>query len=442
MHVYPSDLVALINQRWHDMPPPEEGATGAEISALPGKAALERLISTCYQVSMMREEDRPVTLRLILAPSQLFPPDQGPPKGFLRLLFSAPRAFNEYELRRLSPAVDFERSLIAIEPHPEKGFQIWGIINSGHPLAAGGTRRQQKNQPPARCLCRSCHRAGHADHLPGAEDIATLNGGKLLDSTANVFQSKWINKLFAPVPRSPAGGRMNCSGPASIYPVAKIQDEFIENLQFQLLKRILSVTRMYRHGGTFIIFPNGNPAELLSKNPDILLKYRFQDDEAIRRTENLMIRTIRLATTALGDINDPDKVITWQDYVELRHESAVYDLEEALYEQAQFVASLASVDGAVVISNQGPLGFGGMIVGSLDKLTEVAKASDAEGKILNLAKIEGYGSRHRSVYHLCNALHEVMAIVVSQDGNVQLAKWRNGIVTCWDLTSQMLIGDT
>ena len=155
-----------------------------------------------------------------------------------------------------------------------------------------------------------------------------------------------------------------------------------------------------------------------------------------------MIRTIRLATTALGDINDPDKVITWQDYVELRHESAVYDLEEALYEQAQFVASLASVDGAVVISNQGPLGFGGMIVGSLDKLTEVAKASDAEGKILNLAKIEGYGSRHRSVYHLCNALHEVMAIVVSQDGNVQLAKWRNGIVTCWDLTSQMLIGDT
>ena len=38
-------------------------------------------------------------------------------------------------------------------------------------------------------------------------------------------------------------------------------------------------------------------------------------------------------------------------------------------------------------------------------------------------------------------LHQVMAIVVSQDGNVQLAKWRNGIVTCWDLTSQMFISD-
>jgi hypothetical protein len=441
MHVYPSDLVALINQRWHDMPPPEEGATGAEISALPGKAALERLISTCYQVSMMREEDRPVTLRLILAPSQLFPPDQGPPKGFLRLLFSTPRAFNEYELRRLSPAVDFERSLIGIEPHPEKGFQIWGTINSGLRWLQEERGGHKKTNRLPDAFVVHVTGPGMLTICRGLKIVATLNGGKLLDSSTNVFQSKWLNKLFAPV-REALLEDHELFRASAIYPVAKIQDEFIENLQFQQLKRILSVTRMNRHGGTFIIFPNGNPAALLTKNPDILLKYRFQDDESIRRTENLMIRTIRLATTALGDINDPDKVITWQDYVELRHESAVYDLEEALYEQAQFVASLASVDGAVVISNQGPLGFGGMIVGSLDKLTEVAKASDAEGKILNLAKIEGYGSRHRSVYHLCNALHEVMAIVVSQDGNVQLAKWRNGIVTCWDLTSQMLIGDT
>ena len=127
----------------------------------------------------------------------------------------------------------------------------------------------------------------------------------------------------------------------------------------------------------------------------------------------------------MGDINEPDKIISWKDYVELRHESAVYDLEEALYEQAQFVASLASVDGAVVTTARGAIGFGGMIVGSLDKLTEVALANDVEGKMVALAKIEGYGSRHRSVYHLCNAIHQVMAIVVSQDGNVQLAKWRN-----------------
>lgn len=441
MHVYPSELVAVINQRWADASPPE-GSPATEIpTALPGKAALERLISTCYQVSMMREEDRPVILRLILASPLLFPPDQGPPKGFHRLIFATPRPFNEYELRRLSPAVDFERSLIGIEPHPEKGFQIWGIVNSGIRWLQeerGGNKKTNRlpdvfgvhvTGPGMLTICR------------GLKIIATLNGGKLIDSTANAFQSKWMNKLFAEE-RDILLQLHERFRASVLYPVAKIQEEFIENLQFQLIKRVLSVTRLSGHGGTFIIFPGDHPAELSSDNPFILIKYRFKRDEAIQRQQNLMVRTIRLATTALGDIKEPDKIITWKDYVELRHESAVYDLAEALYEHAQFVASLASVDGAVVTSSRGPLGFGGMIVGSLDKLTEVAIASDAEGKIVSLAKIEGYGSRHRSVYHLCNTLHQVMAIVVSQDGNVQLAKWRNGIVTCWDLTTQMFIGDT
>jgi hypothetical protein len=440
MHVYPSELVALINQRWNGAPASGEPDDEPPPVNLPGKAALELFISTCYQVSMMREEDRPVTLRLILAGPEQFPADQGPPKGFLRLLFSSPRPFNEYELRRLSPAVDFERSLVGIEPHPEKGFQVWGMINSGIRWLQeerGGNKKT--NQLPDAFVVHVTG-PGMLTICRGLKIIATLNSGKLLDSAANAFQSKWMNKLFAEE-REILLQMHEQFRAGVLYPVAKIQEEFIESLQFQLLKRVISVTRMSRHGGTFLIFPGDNPPELTAENPYILLKYRFQKDEAIQRQQNLMVRTIRLATTALGDINDPDKIVTWKDYVDLRHESAVYDLEEALYEQAQFVASLASVDGAVVTSSRGALGFGGMIVGSLDKLTEVAIASDIEGKMVTLGKIEGYGSRHRSVYHLCNAIHQVMAIVVSQDGAVQLAKWRNGIVTCWDLTTQMFMSD-
>lgn len=442
MHVYPSELVALITQRWQAL----SGLTKSDADAhaaqcgLPGTVALEQLISTCYQVSMMREEDRPVTLRLILAEPTTFPVDQGPPKGFLRVLFSTPRSFNEYELRRLSPAVDFERSLIGIALHPDKGFQIWGMVNSGIRWLQeerGGNKKT--NQLPDAFVLHVTG-PGMLTICRGLKIIATLNSGRLLDSAANAFQSKWMNKLFAEEREHLL--QMHEDFRASVlYPVARIQEEFIEQLQFQLLKRVISVTRMSHHGGTFILFPGVESPELTPDNPYIQLKYRFLQDEAIRRQLNLMIRTIRLAATALGDINDPDKIITWKDYVELRHESAVYDLEEALYEQAQFVASLASVDGAVVTTSRGAIGFGGMIVGPLDKLTEVAIASDVEGKMLTLTKIEGYGSRHRSVYHLCNAIHQVMAIVVSQDGNVQLAKWRNGIVTCWDLTSQMFIGD-
>lgn len=440
MHVYPAELVSLITQRWQETAVSEVGAEPAEAGHLPGKAALEHLISTCYQVSMMREEDRPVTLRLVLAPSILFPPDQGPPKGFLRLLFAAPRPFNEYELRRLSPAVDFERSLIGIEPHPDKGFQIWGIVNSGIRWLQEERGGNKKTKQLPEVFVVYVTGPGMLTICRGFKIIATLNGGRLLDLTANAFQSKWMNKLFTEE-RNILLQLHERFRASVLYPVAKIEEEFIENLQFQLLKRVVSVTRMSRHGGTFLIFPGDSPPELEAESPHILVKYRFRQDEAIQRQQNLMVRTIRLATTVLGDIKDPDRIVTWRDYVNLRHESAVYDLEEALYEHAQFIATLASVDGAVVTSSRGPIGFGGMIVGSLDKLTEVAIASDVEGKIVSLTKIEGYGSRHRSVYHLCNALHQVMAIVVSQDGNIQLAKWRNGIVTCWDLTTQMFIGD-
>lgn len=441
MHVYPAELVALINQKWNDLPLPDDITIDPAASLLPGKAALEHLISTCYQVSMMREETRPVTLRLILIAPRFFPADQGPPKGFLRLLFASPRPFNEYELRRLSPAVDFERSLIGIEPHPEKGFQIWGIINSGIRWLQEERGGNKKTNRLPEAFVVHVTGPGMLTICKGLKIITTLNNGKVLDSAANAFQSKWMNKLFAE--EREVLLEMHETFRASVlYPVARIQEEFIESLQFQLLKRIISVTRMSRHGGTFIIFPNNNPPEITGDNPFILLKYKFLQDEAIQRQQSLMLKTIRLATTALGDIQDPNRIITWKEYVELRHESAVYDLAEALYEQAQFVASLAAVDGAVVAGSRGALGFGGMIVGSLDRLTEVAIASDVEGTIVTRAKIESYGSRHRSVYHLCNTIHNVMAIVVSQDGNVQLAKWRNGIVTCWDLTSQMFISDT
>jgi hypothetical protein len=114
------------------------------------------------------------------------------------LLFTSPRPFNEYELRRLSPAVDFERSVIGIEPHPEKGFQIWGLINSGIRWLQeerGGSKKT--NQLP-KVFVLHVTGPGMLTICKGIKIIATLSNGKLLDSKANVFQSNWMNKLFAP----------------------------------------------------------------------------------------------------------------------------------------------------------------------------------------------------------------------------------------------------
>src|SRR5208283_1203109 len=105
--------------------------------------------------------------------------------------------------------------------------------------------------------------------------------------------------------------------------------------------------------------------------------------------------------------------------------------DEAVFEYAHFIAGLTAVDGAVILSERQELiGFGGVILESLNKVSLVARSLDPEGDSTALEPLDGVGMRHRSVYHLCNELHDTVAMIISQDGNVDVVKWKNGIVTC------------
>ena len=53
---------------------------------LPAPDVLETILSTCYQASLLREEERPVRFRLIVANAASFPAPAGPPQGRHRRL--------------------------------------------------------------------------------------------------------------------------------------------------------------------------------------------------------------------------------------------------------------------------------------------------------------------------------------------------------------------
>jgi len=67
---------------------------------------------------------------LILGPIEAFPPDGGPPNGLQVLPFSSPREFTIGEIRRLSPAVEFNRAMIGATL-TDDGLMIWGVIQTG-----------------------------------------------------------------------------------------------------------------------------------------------------------------------------------------------------------------------------------------------------------------------------------------------------------------------
>src|ERR687884_101917 len=123
---YPGDLALFVRDRWRDVPEPP-----GDVDPLPVAEALEGFFAACYQASMLREEERPVIFRAILAEPALFAPEGRPPESLQRLEFSRSLPFDPRELRRLSVAADPQRTLIGVRPNREGGLQIWGLINSG-----------------------------------------------------------------------------------------------------------------------------------------------------------------------------------------------------------------------------------------------------------------------------------------------------------------------
>ena len=103
-HYYPQDLAAALHQRWPAEAPP-----------LPSLAVLTQFISVLYQASLLFEEGRPVTCHAVLAPpAQLVAQPVGL-TDFHLVHFAEPRAWNEQEVRRLSPAVQPSSSLLTVE---------------------------------------------------------------------------------------------------------------------------------------------------------------------------------------------------------------------------------------------------------------------------------------------------------------------------------------
>src|SRR5262245_51607752 len=118
-HAYPLDLARYVEEHW---PPDRPLRLAGEL--------LREALSVAFQASLTAEEARLARFRLLLTPADQLPASGAPNEGVLRLRFHRSRPFRAEELRRLSPAVSFETSLIGA--HAEEGrLRIWGLAHSG-----------------------------------------------------------------------------------------------------------------------------------------------------------------------------------------------------------------------------------------------------------------------------------------------------------------------
>lgn len=433
-HAYPRELVSFILDRWKDpLVTDQLRSTGIDPSTeLPDRSLLEQIISTCYQASLMREEERPIMFRLIIRDSDLFEPDDGPPTGLHRLLFSRMRPFTEYELYRLAPAADFYRTLIGIAASGDKGLHIWGVVHSGtrwtQPIT-GGTKAIPPLPPSPVIHVRG---PGSISVSIGPETIASLNGGQISSPSLDILSAPWLSESFASV-RAEIEQMHESARARSGKPWAKLDPKFGRTLSQQIVLRIVSLIRNSHHGGMLVYLPAEMSRDISAIDRCISLKYRFREEEPRLRLLTLILEIMKTFAELHGESGNPAKVVGWQEYLNSQSEEIAL-LDEAIFDLAHFIAVLAAIDGAVVMSKrQDLLGFGGVISGDIEVVETITHAFDMEGRLTRQELIEEVGTRHRAAYRLCHEVRDALAIVVSQDGKARIVKWHNGSVTYWDL---------
>lgn len=426
-HSYPHHLSEEILRLWGTF----SDMASAEYEKLPDQEVLGDLISTCYQVSMMSEELRPQRFRIALCDPSAFPPELGPPYGFLRIVFREPRVFHEHELLKLTPASEFESSLIGIRHDPAEGLQIWGLINSGTRWTQAFQGGSKAVIPMPDSLVLDITGPGSMRVYRGSHILAQLSAGRIIMPHMNVLHSQWIAKGMGEFENETRESHFRSRRSAD-ETWATVSENFLARLYEQVFKRIISSIRNMKHGGSIIVSPRSLTQMITSPNPYIFIKYIFRDEEPVRRLHWLTISVMNELARHYGSSGEEGKVVGWSEYVAAMSKTLL-ELGEALFEYARFIANLAAVDGTVVLTKSLDLvGFAGVIKGTFSKEDTTARALDAEGEQRVYDRPEGVGTRHLSAYHFCKEIPDALAIVLSQDGNASLVKWMDGFVTSWD----------
>lgn len=403
---YPADIAARVREAWPAM-------------AFPLPSQLEAVLDTAYHASFLRDEERPVTCRILVIDPDELPKDAGPPTGLQPLAFREARSFDEHEVRRLSPAAKYHRAFIGVY---QVGDQLvtWGLVQSGPRWlqAAHGGRASEPPMPP--CLVVRVIRPGHLAVSCGNVLVVELRGGRLTDVTLDVFASRWLPAQFAEARLTLAEEHLagNLAGTADTV------SDLTKYVAQQMVKRVIATMRAAHHGGALLVLPSEGAAR------DFLtLKYSFRDEEPRRRFRNLML-------SILTEMDDRAACSGGEATADLYANAAgrkLAELDEAMFELSHVIAALADVDGAVVLTKRFELlGFGAEIVGALPPLDTVHRALDLEADTFLTEAADSVGTRHRSAYRLCAAVPGAVAIVVSQDGSARFATAHRGHVTYWD----------
>jgi hypothetical protein len=415
-HGYP-DMLA--KQLW-----PTWVAKGNYRFGIESRDALARVLSVTYQASLLHEEGRQVTCRVALCQETDLDPATLAPYSFRVLKLRRPRPFDEQEIRRLSPAATFYRTLIAVTWSEGRGFEISTLVNTGEWSRDLHTDLPGMIHPIPEWLIIHVRAPGNLVVHLGSERLATLMNGRIEEHVFNVFSTNWMQRHINSAATD--GARY-----PSLQQNADItfRSDLREILDVSFFRRVIRIIRDRRVGGTLVIGPRNLSDQLLEPGGALTAKYRVQVEASstgyLSLLENLFSRLATIARDKNVSLVGWLEFLKWNDEIPYSFSSSYLDI-------AGWLADMAAVDGCLLLDPQFMvLGYGVEIrvPGIEDEI--VYRALDLEASVTIPESAEHAGTRHRTAYRLCRDFPEYLAVVVSQDGAVRFIANHRDQVTYW-----------
>jgi hypothetical protein len=429
-YAYPPQLALYLRHEW-------EVATGAALPMDP--AHLERILTVVYQASLLRDEDRPVRIRLVVAEPDAFSPEAGPPLDLQPLVFDTPVALTPEELRRLAVAAKYHRALVGVRADDQGHLVVWGILQSGPgwiQVAQGG--RGPAPAPPPSALVVRVLGAGRIAVGRGMTPLAELRGGVVGGPGIDVFASKWLPVMFtsARTELRALHAETRAKAEATGERWADLGGDVVTLVSQAMVRRFLAAMVAAHHGGTVIILPAEHTEDVVRGEGPLRMRYAFRDTVARRRYRHLIQSLMADIARAGGRAGLKEVDVT--AYTTFR-ETELTTWRDAILEMSQLIAALTEIDGAVVMTKRFELlGFGAEIAGHLPDVQHVERALDLEANDTVREPLSADGTRHRSAYRLCSRVPEAVAMVVSQDGGVRFVAMHRGEVTVWEHAAEAI----
>lgn len=344
----------------------------------PTTEEIRDFLSLAYFASLEREEGLPIMVTLALVAENMINGTNPTWRLWHPVVFKDKERATVQSIAKLAPAIDLHRSLLAITPH-EEGLKIAGVIRSDtepHRLALGQV--DSGSNLPIMPLIVRAFSPGILSIDIGYQHFGLIDRDKFTQRT-NFGSAPIFNRLH----RAAKAANLNS-------PVFK-----------QLLRQAVYDLSIRGHGGTIVLAPEN-----------------FQITEKVRVpyqpiSESPVIHDV--VRYCSGEEIDPVTVQTEIGWERARRRAvAEY---EFMRTGAGFLADLASVDGALLLSNTLKLiGFGCRFLESAPNVVEVYPVTKAG--IGGVETLDGLGTRHNSAARFCHHNPDALVFVVSQDGHV------------------------